>query len=203
MSEEAVALLRERGYRGILTNAIDTLAWAALLGGDHERAPALHREGLALCKDLNDRVTAAANFEGLACKAATTGEAGKTARLIRGGRSVARGGSLPLLHGERAMHEPYLRAARSGLDQASWEAAFAEGQAMTFEEAVEYALSAEAPAAPLSLCRINPQPVRTADLTRREREVAALVAQGLTNRPDRIRARDLRTHEYASMSRTS
>ena len=30
MSEEAVALLRDRGYLGALVKAIDTLAWALL-----------------------------------------------------------------------------------------------------------------------------------------------------------------------------
>jgi DNA-binding NarL/FixJ family response regulator len=54
---------------------------------------------------------------------------------------------------------------------------------MSFEEAVEYALSAEErnPAA----SREPEQPSTGAhqpDLTRREKEVAALVAQGLTNR---------------------
>jgi predicted ATPase/DNA-binding SARP family transcriptional activator/DNA-binding CsgD family transcriptional regulator len=181
MSEEAVTLLRERGYRGILTNAIDTLAWAALLGGDHERASALHREGLTLCKDLNDRATAAAYFEALACEVAVTGEGTKTATLIGVAETLREASSFPLVDGERAMHEPYLRAARSGLDHASWQAAFAEGQAMTFEEAVEYALSAEAPAFSSSLVLDQPSP-EARPLTRREREVAALVARGLTNR---------------------
>ena len=44
---------------------------------------------------------------------------------------------------DRALGEPYLAAARSRLSEAEWEMAFAEGQAMSFEEAVEYALSAE------------------------------------------------------------
>jgi non-specific serine/threonine protein kinase len=81
------------------------------------------------------------------------------------------------------MHEPYLRAARSGLDRTSWQAAFAEGQAMTFEEAVEYALSAETPAASSFLVLDQPSDdSQPSKLTRREREIAALVARGLTNR---------------------
>jgi len=39
------------------------------------------------------------------------------------------------------LHEPQLTAARARLDDASWEVAFTEGQAMTLEEAVEFALS--------------------------------------------------------------
>jgi hypothetical protein len=37
---------------------------------------------------------------------------------------------------QRALGKSYFAAVRSRLDEASWEAAFAEGQAMTLEEAV-------------------------------------------------------------------
>jgi DNA-binding NarL/FixJ family response regulator len=52
---------------------------------------------------------------------------------------------------------------------------------MSFEDAVEYALSAEAPAVSSSLAQDRPSP-EPQPLTRREREVAALVVRGLTNR---------------------
>jgi soluble lytic murein transglycosylase-like protein len=41
---------------------------------------------------------------------------------------------------ESALQEPYLAAARSRLDEASWQKAWAAGRAMTLEEAVAYAL---------------------------------------------------------------
>jgi hypothetical protein len=42
---------------------------------------------------------------------------------------------------ERLLHESQLIAARSRLNEQTWEAAFAEGQAMTLKDAVEYALA--------------------------------------------------------------
>jgi DNA-binding NarL/FixJ family response regulator len=70
------------------------------------------------------------------------------------------------------------------MDQASWESAFAAGQAMPFEEAAEYALSKEEdpdrPTFPAPEAPSDDQP--TAALTHREQQVAALIAQGLTNR---------------------
>jgi len=81
--------------------------------------------------------------------------------------------------GERAFHEPYLAAARSRLGETPWEQAAAEGRAMSLDLTTEYAPSkeeAEPPTAPV------PRQRPTSELTAREREVAALVARGLTNR---------------------
>ena len=55
---------------------------------------------------------------------------------------------------------------------------------MSWSEAVEYAFSKEKPAAPASpsVPRQPPAGARLVKLTRREQEVAALVARGFTNR---------------------
>jgi DNA-binding CsgD family transcriptional regulator len=82
----------------------------------------------------------------------------------------------------RSLREPYLEAARSQLDQATWEAAFAEGQAMTLEGASEYAVSGEKLATPTPAPERFSSDQRSATLTRREEEVSGLVARGLTNR---------------------
>ena len=81
-------------------------------------------------------------------------------------------------------YEGRVSAARNMFgDDSAWEGARAEGMAMSAEEAVEYALSEEVVSAPDR----PPAGGRTDDsltdrLTRREREVAALVARGLSNR---------------------
>jgi DNA-binding NarL/FixJ family response regulator len=81
------------------------------------------------------------------------------------------------------LYEPLLDSARSQTDRATWEVAFAEGKVMTLEQAVEYALSEEGGTtlSPSGSERSTPNEPPAA-LSRREREVAALVAQGLTNR---------------------
>ncbi len=69
------------------------------------------------------------------------------------------------------------------LSEAEWDVAFAEGKNMGLEEAVEYALSEEETAKPLtttpeqSSADKSPPP-----LTRREREVANLLERGFTSR---------------------
>jgi predicted ATPase/DNA-binding SARP family transcriptional activator/DNA-binding CsgD family transcriptional regulator len=183
LSEEAAELYRKRGSRGGLRYALNHLGWAALLEGDHERAKALHEESLVLCNEIGDKVIGSGSLEGLACSAASRGEAQSAARLFGAAATLSEAVGAHQTPRERALGEPYLAAARSMLSDAEWEVLFAKGQAMSFEKAVEHALSAEelsppAPPAPEQPSTGAQQP----DLTRREKEVAALVAQGLTNR---------------------
>jgi DNA-binding NarL/FixJ family response regulator len=89
----------------------------------------------------------------------------------------------PLSSEGRLYFERNMVAARAQLGEAAWEAAFAQGMAMKLEEAVEYALSEDEPS--MIASRTPEQTSATAHpsaLTRREREVAKLVARGLTNR---------------------
>ena len=87
---------------------------------------------------------------------------------------------VPLQPEDRKLLDPYLVTARSSLSEAAWQATLAQGRAMTPEQAIEYALSAEDPV-------LRPPVVRrpgkgSAALTPREEEVAVLVSRGLTNR---------------------
>jgi DNA-binding NarL/FixJ family response regulator len=59
---------------------------------------------------------------------------------------------------------------------------FKEGRAMTLEVAIGYALSDEEDVAPSSPTPEQSRSEQPAALTRREEEVTALVARGLTNR---------------------
>jgi DNA-binding NarL/FixJ family response regulator len=89
----------------------------------------------------------------------------------------------PLTPTERLDYERSAAAVRSQLDEAGWEAALAERAAMSAEEAAEYAHSKEvAPTTPESApSGVETDESLTDPLTARECEVAALVAQGLSN----------------------
>ncbi len=143
VSEEAAAMLREQKHRLYLVDALSNLGWAALLRGDPERAKSSFEESIVLCRELGSRTTIIEILEGLACAAGEKGQAERAARLF--GVAEALGEAVGYQHesGESALREPYLTAARSRLDGAAWQVAWTKGRAMTFEEAVAYALEDE------------------------------------------------------------
>jgi predicted ATPase/DNA-binding SARP family transcriptional activator/DNA-binding CsgD family transcriptional regulator len=184
LNEEAADLIRKRGRRGGLQFALDNLGWAMLLRGEYDKAKALHKDSLILCKELGDKAITSKSLDGLACSAGEKGEAERAARLFGAAEALREAIGYLQAPRESALRKPYLEAARSRLDEAAWEKAFTEGKAMGLEKAVEYLLAKEEETdlsttpTPEELSAAQP-PVA---LTRREREVASLVAQGLTNR---------------------
>ena len=117
-------------------------------------------------------------LRGMACVVALQGDAARAARLWGAAEALSEAIGLPLSHLDRSHpdYEGLLSAARSQLDEAAWEAARAEGRAMTPEQAIEDALGTE---------EQTPSPSAQAKdkdvLSTREREVLRLVAEGLTD----------------------
>jgi predicted ATPase/DNA-binding SARP family transcriptional activator/DNA-binding CsgD family transcriptional regulator len=183
LNEEAAALLQERGYKGgSLELALDNLGWASLLRGDHERARSSYEENLILCEELGNVWIASGSLEGVACIRAAQGASEQAARLFGTAEALREAVGYHQTPRERALVEPYLDSARSRLEAASWEEAWVQGRAMSMEQAIGYALSQEKPVTPPSLASEQASSGEPPILTRREREVAVLVTQGLSNR---------------------
>jgi DNA-binding NarL/FixJ family response regulator len=181
LNEEAATLFRERGYKGGLELVLDNLGWAALLQGDHERARSYYRESLMLCKELANKMIASESLEGLACICVAEGAIQRVTKLFGAAEALREAVGGQHMPEEAALREPYLAAARSRLDEAAWDKAWAEGRAMSMEQAIDYALSEQKPTSP-SPDSEQPSSDEPPSLTRREKEVAILVTRGLTNR---------------------
>jgi predicted ATPase/DNA-binding SARP family transcriptional activator/DNA-binding CsgD family transcriptional regulator len=151
---------------------------------DYEEAAGFLEEGFALIREVGDWEYVAYALDSFAVLAGAKAQGERAARLWGAAEALRKSIGTPLHPTERPDYDRSVVAARSQLNEAAWEAAFAQGMAMSGEEAAEYALSEEvAPAAPES----PPAEGRTVEplttlLTAREREVAAMVAQGMSNR---------------------
>jgi predicted ATPase/DNA-binding CsgD family transcriptional regulator len=177
LSEEGLELNRELGdLRGIAL-CLTVLGVAALEQGDAERAAALYEEDLRVLRGLRDKLGIAYGLRGMACVASLRGDAARAARLWGAVEALQEAIGLPLSPFDRNHpdYEGLLAAARPRLDEAAWEAALAEGRAMTPDEAVEYVLGTEEAAAP------PPEEPASSLLSEREAEILVLVAEGLTN----------------------
>jgi predicted ATPase/Tfp pilus assembly protein PilF len=138
LCEEAIDLYREQGYRyARIEFPLDNLGWATWLRGDEEKAELLYQESLMLCRELGNELVAAESLQGLACVAGKRGEIERSARLFGAADSLFKERNISHLPAELALREPYLEAALKPSNRAAWE----EGSKLTFEEAIEYALS--------------------------------------------------------------
>jgi predicted ATPase/DNA-binding CsgD family transcriptional regulator/transcriptional regulator with XRE-family HTH domain len=190
-ASEALAIMRETGDRLGSTRSVMTLAWVAAGQGDHALARRLYAECAAELNELGDSDSVALCLDGLAVSAAELGQPA-SATLLLGAASALRdeiSGGVPAAMRDR--HERTVRTARAGLDGEAFAAAWARGRAMRPEQAIGEALASEASepragAEPGSAAAAGPGGRRPAPaggrLTAREREVAELVASGLTNR---------------------
>jgi ATP/maltotriose-dependent transcriptional regulator MalT len=176
LHEEGLALARQAEDDFAINVALMQGALVSLSRGEHRRARALSEEGLALAWRLRMLHPTAAHLNISAALAASEGVAVRSARIWGAAETLRESIGAPISPVESSYYAPYNAAALAKLGEASWEAARAEGRAMTPEQAVEYALDTHEPA-PAS----PEDPAASSLLSEREAEILALVAEGLTN----------------------
>lgn len=183
--EEAMDLVQKTGDK--VGRAVTLwLGGLTSLGlGNHERVKDLCREGLAVARQIEHTHAVTLILHVLGASAADAGSPARSARLWGAAESLLDALGLGLGPAERYFYEPYFATARTRLGEEAFEMAWAEGRSMTIEESIEYALSPEGEKTLTSVFAQGARPSTKQPpgrLTRREEEVAALVARGLTNR---------------------
>jgi predicted ATPase/DNA-binding CsgD family transcriptional regulator len=149
------------------------LAEVARRRGDLPRAHVLIHEALALSRSIMATVQVPTCLEALALVALDERRPEIATRLLGASAAMRMQFGEPLLAYLRSIVDSGLAAARAALGDAAFATAWSAGQAASFDEIVAYALSEPSP--PVSTERLDP-------LSGREREVAGLIATGLTNR---------------------
>ncbi|WP_433193093.1 protein kinase domain-containing protein [Nocardia sp. CA-107356] len=166
---------REFVYRG---RSSVTGGWALWRNGDLKHATAALAEGLRLSSDVDDPVGVARCLQTLAWIEADQHHEQRAAVLLGAADSVWRavGGPTANFLNKLSDHTECERHAQQTLGDREFAKQFHRGNAMSLKEAAEYAFGrrqdSETPA----------QSAALANLTRRERQVAELVAGGLTNK---------------------
>jgi hypothetical protein len=107
----------------------------------------LYRQCLTLCRPLGDRISLAQALEGLASCACPRQEFHRAARLYGAAERLREAASVsarPLAAGDRSSYDRDQALVRSALGVAAVTAAWAEGRALTVDQAVELALGTPA-----------------------------------------------------------
>jgi len=180
--EESVALFRELNATYGKARALNRLARVVRHLKDYEEALRLYKECLILSRDFGITWAILECLLGVASVSTSQGLSERAARLF-GAAEVLREGidySFPLP--DRTENEEALTAVRAALDEATFARAWAEGRTMTPEQAVEYALqSRDGRVRKPKESAATQKGAHAGPLAPREREVASLVARGLTN----------------------
>jgi predicted ATPase/DNA-binding SARP family transcriptional activator len=159
--EHSLALFRELGDKSGMAAALRSLGFVALEQGDDREARALLRESLMLAQEIGDKGAIVKGLEGLACaigvhcrggdrgvarlldnvsapanEEPTEGCALLAARLWSAAAAVRHTIGAPLAPAERRFYEPRRAAVRARVNETTFRAAWAEGQAMSLEQAI-------------------------------------------------------------------
>ena len=188
LHEESLALSREAEDSLATALSLGMGALAALLRGDPGRAETLCEEGFRRAPQPGVMNVTAFLVQASAAVASARGRPARAARLWGAAESLREAIGASLSPAEAHAHAPYVEAARTDLDAAAWAEAWAEGRAMAAEKATAYALARREERGQTGAHRASaPKETSPAGqpggaLTPREREVALLLAGGLTNR---------------------
>jgi predicted ATPase/class 3 adenylate cyclase/DNA-binding CsgD family transcriptional regulator len=185
--DEGLTLARGQQHPHGIAHALRGLGDMARAQGQYALAAERLRESLTLLRPLRDRRCIPLTLEGVACITVGPGWADRAARLLGAAQAMQAVTGAPSPPSAAADYQRTVADARRMLGPERFDAAWAEGAALSLEEAVDLALAI--PNQPAR--RVAGEPAVSAQdgalqvsvpLSRREREVVALIAEGYSNR---------------------
>lgn len=142
--ERALFAFRSTGDRWGQARSLADLGTIACELGDHASAFASFRESLDIFASLEHRRGIARVLEGLGCTALAQGEARRALSLVAAGAHLRHLVSSPLPPAEQSKLDQQLQKAWQQIGENEGKRAWAEGAALTMENAMQLALSGQA-----------------------------------------------------------
>jgi non-specific serine/threonine protein kinase len=177
--EETLALFREVGDPRGIANALANLGHALITLRHYARALWCFREALELRRSLGDILGVAECLEGFAAVTVNRGRARRAARLLGAAAALHELSGAPTAAADRQQIQALVQRIQRQLSATVFEKEQSAGRSMTPEQAADFALARDG--TPQSAADVVVDARRAPVLSGREREVAELVARGLTN----------------------
>jgi DNA-binding CsgD family transcriptional regulator len=172
--EESITLLREIGAERDLASTLHNLGYTFLHQGNIESAHALFSESMTLQYGLQNTTGVAEGLIGFAAMAVVCNLPASSACLLAAALAIGSERVVTTWPATIMEYEHHLALTRASLTKREFQAEQEVGRTLSLDQAVEFAQNL-----PLKLAQ-NTRKMRN-DLTRREREVAILVAQAKSN----------------------
>ncbi|SES12292.1 non-specific serine/threonine protein kinase [Lentzea albida] len=174
---EAKAVGEEHGEQWAQAYAIWVLALCAWVSGDLAGADRLGRECLRIKRTFHDLLGIVLSIEILAWISASQGNAGRAATLLGATSEIWQSVGYPMF-GSRyfgAPHGECESAVVSALGEQEFRSVFRKGMDLELEDAIAFAIGEEQEREAAPVVALTP-------LTRREQQVADLIAGGMSNK---------------------
>ena len=143
--------------------------------GDARAAGVRYREALELAWQHHDRLCVRMALPGLAGLATLEGDPKRALRLAGAASALEENAGIWAFPPIQARQEHWLGTARAALDENTRSSAWNDGRSMTLDQVIAYALEGASAGS-------GPGVADHSRLSRREREVLTLVAEGKSNR---------------------
>jgi non-specific serine/threonine protein kinase len=181
--ERCLVLLRAADDQWGVANALANLGQVMLAFGEPAAAREYFRQALDVRVRLGNVLGAAECLEGFA-GAAVDDQPRRAVVLLGAAAELRERAGAPVPASEKVRYDQLLERARAQQSEESFAAAWAEGRSLTMEAAIELATQPEPldVQQPTAVPHVAPDGRDAPPLTRRERQIARLVALGRSNR---------------------
>jgi predicted ATPase/class 3 adenylate cyclase len=137
---QSLAIFREHQGRGDIPAMLHNLGYVALAENDYSKAKSLYIESLRLQQEIGNKQGISECLTGFAALAGAQEDAMRAGRLFGASEALRLAADAYRWPAERIEWERHIASSKAQLDEGNWEKAWQEGQDMSVEQAVAYAL---------------------------------------------------------------